>query len=63
MTVHKSKGLEFHTVFLPELQDKQFPVGNVGGKKYWSVLGGDLMNIKNMKPDEIIREATKMGLM
>lgn len=40
MTVHKSKGLEFHTVFLPELQDKQFPVGNVGGKKYWSVLGG-----------------------
>ena len=40
MTVHKAKGLEFHTVFLPELQDKEFPVGNLGGKKYWSVLGG-----------------------
>ena len=40
MTVHKSKGLEFHTVFLPELTKREFPVSNMGGKKYWHVLGG-----------------------
>ena len=40
MTVHKAKGLEFHTVFLPELMMREFPASNVGGKKYWHVLGG-----------------------
>lgn len=40
MTVHKAKGLEFHTVFLPELMKREFPVSNMGGKKYWHVLGG-----------------------
>ena len=40
MTVHKSKGLEFHTVFLPELMNREFPVTNMGGKKYYHVLGG-----------------------
>lgn len=40
MTVHKAKGLEFDTVFLPELMMREFPVANIGGKKYWSVLGG-----------------------
>ena len=40
MTVHKSKGLEFHTVFLPELTKRDFPVSNMGGKQYWHVLGG-----------------------
>ena len=40
MTVHKSKGLEFHTVFLPELMKREFPVSNIGGKKYYHVLGG-----------------------
>lgn len=40
MTVHKAKGLEFHTVFLPELMSREFPVTNMGGKKYWHVLGG-----------------------
>lgn len=40
MTVHKSKGLEFHTVFLPELTKREFPVSNMGGKKYWHILGG-----------------------
>lgn len=40
MTVHKAKGLEFHTVFLPELTKREFPVSNMGGKKYWHVLGG-----------------------
>ena len=48
MTVHKAKGLEFHTVFLPELQDKEFPVGNLGGKKYWSVLGGRFEQNKDL---------------
>ena len=40
MTVHKSKGLEFNTVFLPELTKREFPVSNMGGKQYWHVLGG-----------------------
>lgn len=40
MTVHKAKGLEFQTVFLPELTKREFPVSNMGGKKYWHVLGG-----------------------
>ena len=40
MTVHKAKGLEFNTVFLPELTTREFPVSNIGGKKYWQVLGG-----------------------
>ena len=40
MTIHKAKGLEFNTVFLPDLNDKEFPVGNIGGKKYWHVLKG-----------------------
>lgn len=40
MTVHKSKGLEFHTVFLPRLNHREFPVSKMGGKKYYHVLGG-----------------------
>uniref|UniRef100_I5AX19 DNA 3'-5' helicase n=1 Tax=Eubacterium cellulosolvens (strain ATCC 43171 / JCM 9499 / 6) TaxID=633697 RepID=I5AX19_EUBC6 len=40
MTVHKSKGLEFDAVFLPDLQKGFFPSQKVGGKKYYSVLGG-----------------------
>lgn len=40
MTVHKAKGLEFDTVFLPELTEREFPALNMGGKKYYHVLGG-----------------------
>lgn len=40
MTVHKAKGLEFHSVFLPELMKREFPASNIGGKQYWHVLGG-----------------------
>ncbi len=40
MTVHKSKGLEFHTVFLPQLNNREFPVSGMGGRKYYHVLGG-----------------------
>ncbi len=40
MTIHKSKGLEFHTVFLAELMEREFPVGGMGGRRYWHVLGG-----------------------
>ena len=40
MTVHKSKGLEFHTVFIPNLQKGEFPGSNRGGRKYWHILGG-----------------------
>ena len=47
MTVHKAKGLEYHTVFLPELIQGEFPVRNIGGKKYWHVLGGDFEENKD----------------
>ena len=40
MTVHQSKGLEFDAVFIPDLQQGFFPSNKVGGKKYYSVLGG-----------------------
>ncbi len=40
LTVHKAKGLEFHSVFLPELMKREFPISARGGKKYWHVLGG-----------------------
>lgn len=40
MTVHKAKGLEFGTVFLPELVHREFPVSNIGGQKYYHVLRG-----------------------
>lgn len=40
MTVHKAKGLEFNTIFLPELMKCEFPVSKMGGKKYWHALGG-----------------------
>ena len=40
MTVHQSKGLEFEAVFIPDLQQGFFPSHKVGGKKYYSVLGG-----------------------
>ena len=40
MTVHQSKGLEFDAVFIPDMQQGFFPSGKVGGKKYYSVLGG-----------------------
>ena len=40
MTVHKSKGLEFDAVFIPKLENGEFPVRERGGRKYWHVLGG-----------------------
>ena len=40
MTVHQSKGLEFNTVFLVKLEEKEFPVFVSGGKKFWQILGG-----------------------
>lgn len=39
MTIHKSKGLEFDTVFIPHLEKGEFPSKNGGGKRYWHVLG------------------------
>lgn len=53
MTVHKAKGLEFHTVFLPELMMREFPASNVGGKKYWHVLGGIFEENKSKYQDDL----------
>lgn len=53
MTVHKSKGLEFHTVFLPRLNKRDFPVSNMGGKKYYHVLGGTFVDNKDRYDSDI----------
>lgn len=47
MTIHKAKGLEFQTVFLPELMRREFPVSNMGGRKYWHILGGSFEKNKD----------------
>lgn len=39
MTVHKSKGLEFDTVFIPDLEKGMFPARKIGGRQFWHVLG------------------------
>lgn len=53
MTVHKSKGLEFDTVFIPELTNRYFPASNRGGKKYYHVLGGVFAKNKEMYQSDI----------
>ena len=50
MTVHKSKGLEFDAVFIPKLENGEFPVRERGGRKYWHVLGEDLRRGKTDIP-------------
>lgn len=47
MTVHKSKGLEFEMVILPELEKREFPVAPRGGKQFWHVLGGSFAENKD----------------
>lgn len=47
MTVHHSKGLEFDAVFIPDMQQGFFPSNKIGGKKYYSVLGGVFEDRKN----------------
>jgi len=59
MTVHKSKGLEFHTVFLPRLNKREFPVSAMGGKKYYHVLGGVFAESK-AKYDSDIEDERKL---
>lgn len=39
MTIHKAKGLEFENVFIPNLQENEFPARTIYGKKYWHILG------------------------
>lgn len=53
MTVHKSKGLEFHTVFLPRLNHREFPISKMGGKKYYHVLGGTFEDNKTKYESDI----------
>ena len=53
MTVHQSKGLEFNTVFLVKLEEKEFPVFASGGKKFWQVLGGTFEDNKQKYETDI----------
>jgi len=41
MTVHKSKGLEFTAVFVPQLNRNYFPAGGHGGRTIWSLVPKD----------------------
>lgn len=59
MTVHKSKGLEFHTVFLPRLNKREFPVSSLGGRKYYHVLGGVFAENKE-KYDSDVEDERKL---
>ena len=59
MTVHKSKGLEFHSVFIPRLNRREFPVSKMGGKKYYHVLGGTFEENK-AKYDSDIEDERKL---
>ena len=59
MTVHKSKGLEFHSVFLPRLNRREFPVSGMGGKKYYHVLGG-VFEENKAKYDSDIEDERKL---
>jgi len=38
MTIHKSKGLEFTAVFIPQLNRNYFPAGGHGGRKVWYLI-------------------------
>ena len=40
MTIHKAKGLEFNTVFIPRLNEREFPTLGFLSKRYYHVLGG-----------------------
>lgn len=59
ITVHKSKGLEFHTIFLPRLNHREFPVSKMGGKKYYHVLGG-VFEENKAKYDSDIEDERKL---
>ena len=59
MSVHKSKGLEFHSVFLPRLNKREFPVSGIGGKKYYHVLGG-VFEENKAKYDSDIEDERKL---
>lgn len=39
MSIHKSKGLEFHTVFILGLEKGEFPSTYNGDRKYYNILG------------------------
>lgn len=46
ITAHKSKGLEFDYVFIPNLVEGEFPVTKRGGRTPWHILGSRYEKIK-----------------
>jgi len=53
MTIHKSKGLEFDTVFIPNMMNREFPAQSKGGRKYWHILGGSFESNKERYESDI----------
>ena len=53
LTVHKSKGLEYDVVFVPNMENGEFPSKNVNGRKYWHVLSNYFNEIKDKFESDI----------
>lgn len=53
LTIHKSKGLEFDTVFIPNVNNGDMPGKPVGGRKFYHVLGGKFIDEKENYIDTI----------
>lgn len=47
LTVHKAKALEFDYVFIPNMEQGNFPAGNVGGRSSWTILGDSFQKQKD----------------
>lgn len=59
LTVHKAKGLEYNTVFIPNLEDSVFPAKKIYGKQYWHVLKGQFEENKK-KYESSIEDERKL---
>lgn len=53
LTMHKSKGLEFDTVFIPQMVDGEFPSTASHGRQYWQILGGKFEEDKDKFSSDI----------
>lgn len=59
LTVHKAKGLEFDTVIIPDMEQGNFPVGKMGGRSVWSILGNSFSSVRE-KYDSDIEDERKL---
>lgn len=53
LTVHKAKGLEFDTVIIPDMEQGNFPVGKMGGRSAWDILGDSFSEVREKYESDI----------